>query len=509
LTVSTSLSTGSARPIIAWGPGNIIDSASGDLIQFGDDLVQLEIDMKAPKRPIAASASGASGGNEPSLRGEVLRLAFPAILEMTAHMSVWMVDTAMVGRLGSEALSAVGMSGQIFWTITWVFGALGAGIIAMAARSFGAGDTDETSRLASESIGVAVLMSALLFAAIRGVAGPAANSIAMGEEVRVGMRGYLSVMSYGALPILVLLSGTAILRATGDTRTPLVIAGLANAFNAVADWVLIFGKFGFPRLGVKGAAIASAASFALGAILIICVLLAGRNGVRLRLAHLFKFRKETALRLISLSAPAGLESLLMDGARSVQMFIMTALGDVGFAANQVAVSCESLSFMPGYGFAIASSIMVGQSLGAGDVKRARAGAGECLRQGALIMGVIGILFLSVPQYLVRVFTQQPQVISQASLALRTAGLFQVVIATTDVLNGALRGSGDTRTPLKITALGAWLLRIPLSYLAVRLLHLPLVAVWLINGFDWVARACAIAAAFRSGAWAKSRTPFRS
>ncbi|MGE5485359.1 MAG: MATE family efflux transporter [Ignavibacteriales bacterium] len=454
-----------------------------------------------------ATATG-TNHNGTVLRQEVLRLALPAILEMTAHMSIWMVDTAMVGRLGPEALSAVGMAGQVFWTVTWVFGALGTGTVALASRAFGAGDKEETSRLASESIAVAALMSVFLFAILRGVAGPASNLIAMSGAVREQMREYVYILSYATLPILLQLTGTAVLRATGDTRTPLIIAGLANSFNAVGDWVLIFGKLGFPRLGVRGAAIASAASFVLGDALVMIVLVLGRNGVRLRFPSLAGWRWETAGRLLTLSAPAGLETLLMDGARSVQMFIMTALGDIGFAANQVAVSCESLSFMPGYGFAIASSIMVGQSLGAGEAGRAKAGALECLRMGMLVMGGIGVLFLAIPQHLVSLFTQEPRVVSQAAVALRTAGLFQTVLAATDVLNGALRGSGDTRTPLKITALGAWLLRIPLTYLAVRTLRLPLVAVWLVNGLDWIVRASAVTIAFRSGRWAKTGTLIR-
>ncbi|NPV71959.1 MAG: MATE family efflux transporter [Firmicutes bacterium] len=435
-----------------------------------------------------------------ALRREVLGLAWPASLEMIAYMSIWMVDTAMVGRLGSHALSAVGMAGQVYWTIVWAFAGLGAGTVAITARSYGAGDAVETSRRVTESISVATALALILFGIVRLVAGPASHLISMGEDVQALMREYLVVMSYGALPVLVQMVGSACIRSTGDTRTPLIVSGIANGLNIVGDWALIFGNLGLPALGVRGAAVASVASAALGCILVLIALASGKNGVRLVPRYALGWRRDTVLGLIRLSVPASAEAILMDGARSTQMFIMTALGDVQFAANQVAVVCESLSFMPGYGLAIASSIMVGQSLGARNPVRARQGVRQCLILSIAIMGAMGLLFLTIPGSLVGLFTRQETVAHSAVTVLRLAGLFQPMLATTDVLLGALRGAGDTKTAMRITAFGTWGLRIPLTCLVVRALHMPLAAVWVVNGLEWTARAFLATRAFRAGRW---------
>jgi putative MATE family efflux protein len=440
------------------------------------------------------------------LRREVLRLAVPAILELMTHTSIWMVDTAVVGRLGADALSAVGLGGQVFATALWVFAALGKGAVPLIGRPFGAGDAHETSVRSAEVVSTAAAASLLLFAVVRSLIRPLSGMVAAGEPARSLFRDYLHVMSFGSLPVLVAVAGGAALRSTGDSRTPMFIALISNVFNAVADVVLVFGLFGFPRLEVRGAAIASVASMYIASVLTAVALARGADGARLRLSSLFRWRGDTLRALLVLSAPAALETLLMDGARSLQMLIMTALGSAQFAAHQVALACESLSFMPGYGFAVASGIIAAQSLGGRRPSRARAGTIECLVQGCLAMGAAGLVFLVTPRPLVSIFTSESSVVRAASAALRIAGPVQPLIAATDVLNGALTGAGDTRTPMFVTALGAWLLRVPLTYVVVRVLGWPLVAVWVVNGADWAVRAYLTFAVFRSGRWADSPIP---
>ena len=206
------------------------------------------------------------------------------------------------------------------------------------------------------------------------------------------------------------------------------------------------------------------------------------------------------LRILRLSIPAGLSNLLMDSARTLTIFFIASTGAITLASHQVASTAESLSFMPGYGFAIATSILTGQSLGRQQPDQAvRSARGAWILSG-LVMGGMGLIFFLFPNLIVRLFTDDPTVIPLAAQCLRIAGLIQIPMATTEVFIGVLRGAGDTRTALKITAIGAWLIRVPLCYLAIFVWQLGLTAVWYIMLVEWSVRAVLLLRVFHRGHW---------
>ncbi|CEO90534.1 MATE family efflux transporter [Syntrophaceticus schinkii] len=173
---------------------------------------------------------------------------------------------------------------------------------------------------------------------------------------------------------------------------------------------------------------------------------------------------------------------------------------VPFAAHQVILTAESLSYMPGYGFAVAATSLVGQNLGARKPKRAYQHGMIAARLALMVMGVIALVFLVFPSVIIRIFTSDPQVVGLGALCLRIAAIEQPAIALEMVLAGALRGAGDTRTPAMITTLCTWLLRIPLMYLSIYVFHWGLTAIWIITVIDWVVRASLVIVRFRRGKW---------
>ncbi|HHV78076.1 MAG TPA: MATE family efflux transporter [Firmicutes bacterium] len=438
------------------------------------------------------------------IRSEVLKLAWPAMLEMILHMFLSMIDTAMVSRLGAGALSATALAGQIYWSVAFVTGALGVGTTALAARAYGARDYTEFSRVAHEGVALAILGGISGFCILRASCTVLPGLISMDSEVELLAMEYIQVMSFGLPPFVVWMVGNAVMRSGGDAVSPLIVAAIANSLNVVGDWILIFGKLRMPAMGVRGAALASVVSLYVAALLSLNGLARNGLGFCSVLRGRWSWRWSTVKELISLSVPASFETILSDGARSVQMVIMSSLGKFEFAAHQIAVTCESLSFMPGYGFAVASTVLVGQRLGARERERAHASAMECMRLSLLTMGAIGLLFIFVPSSFTRVFTDDLQVLVPASRVLRIAGYIQPFIGMTDTLAGALRGAGDTRSPLRITALGGWLVRIPLTLIAVRVLGWSLISVWVINGLEWVLKAVLCWNVFRSWDWSPER-----
>lgn len=435
------------------------------------------------------------------IRYSVLRLAWPAMLEMSLHMALSMVDTAMVARLGAGSLAATALAAQVYWTIAMLAGALNTGATAMVSRAFGAGEWSEVRRLSAEAIAAALLAGGVCWITVMAADAVLPSMLAMEAEVKRLCSEYLTTMAWGSVPFMIWIVGNAVLRSTGDAISPLAVAGISNTFNVVADWCLIFGNMGFPKLAVKGAALASVLSMCLGALLTVINLIrrgtvniAGSSQCKLQL------RGSMMQKLVALSLPASLETLLLDGARSVQMIIMSSLDKLEFAAHQIAATCESISYMPGYGLTIACAVLVGQNLGAGDVRRARDSAMQGLLMAMLTMGALGCAFILLPHTLVSIFTGEHGVISPAAQVLRLAGFFQPFVAATDTLGGALRGAGDTKAPLKVTAISAWVLRVPLTFVAVRIAGLPLLAVWWINCMEWVFRAILMWKVFQSEVW---------
>ncbi len=437
----------------------------------------------------------------PITRSEIFTLAWPAILEMTLHMLAWVVDVAMVGRLGATALGAVSLGGQIFFAVAFFLGSLGVGMTALVARRWGAGDTESASRAAAAGLFSAAILGIVAAAAVY-LAAPTVFSLSgfSRQGIASGI-SYMRISAPAAIFMVPTAAANGVMRGTGDTRTPLLVTVIANVINIVGDYLLIFGVGFFPEMGVAGAALAFtisqvvASGFAFYALSL-------RRRVHLSRDSILHPHMPTLKRLLTLSLPAGISVLMMDSARTVTTFIIAAEGEAILAAHQVAITTEALSFMPGYGFALAAGVITGQSLGAGLEDRARAGTIECAKLASLVMGSVGVLFLVFPRELVSVFSSDPALVPLAAACVRIAGLVQIPVALGEVLSGSLRGAGDTRSGMVVASLASWGLRVPLTWFIIRYLGLSLVFVWIALVFEWFLRTSALYLIYRRGHWTK-------
>jgi putative MATE family efflux protein len=448
----------------------------------------------------AISTVFAKQSSDPELDREILKLAWPAIAEMMLHTFIWVVDTAMVGRLGAEALSAVGLSGSVYWNVLWVFSAIAVGAMAIVARSVGAGDTRRAAHAAGQALLISIALGILFtfgtyFSAplIFRLGGFEKNVSAMGVE-------YLRIIGAGSVLLVLTKVGAGVLRGAGDTRTPMFVAVVANTINAVGDYVLIFGLLGFPELGVKGAAIATLVANLASGILTLVALFQKRSRLSIGIWDLLRLDMTTIKTLVNLSIPAAVEEALMSTARILSSFMITSLGTVAFAAHQVTIAAESLSFMPGLGFSTASGVLVGQNLGAGRADRAERVAYRSIRYAVIVMGGSALIFFSIPRLIVSFFTNDTEVILLASTCLWIAGFEQVFIGIGDTFRGSLRGAGDTLSALRMTVIGTWLVRVPVIALIIYVFHLSLPAVWVGICFEWVIRAVLGWKYFSRGNW---------
>jgi len=303
-----------------------------------------------------------------------------------------------------------------------------------------------------------------------------------------------STLIFLVIPFTVLLQVmSSILQGTGDTKTPMYAMIVVNLLHILIAYPLIYGRWGLPALGVQGAAIAVGIAEAVGMcyLAIRCVPLLHRS------THI---RFDLFRTIWQVGAPVSGERIVQQAGILAYTKIVLLYGTVAYAAHQVGLSIESLSFLPGYGFAIAAATMVGQSIGAGKYTRAKLENWEANRLATAIMSVMGIVFFFFPYVLLRAFTNDVSVIELGTLFLKIVALLQIPLALTMVLAGSLRGAGDTHFIMVATTIGMWLVRVPIALIAGVWLHLEVFYVWLAMIADWTLRMVLMLWRYRSERW---------
>jgi putative MATE family efflux protein len=289
------------------------------------------------------------------------------------------------------------------------------------------------------------------------------------------------------------------MRGAGDTRTPLVIMLISNGINIGLAWTLTRGL----NWGVAGNGTAVTIGYVVGGLLSLIVLFARRGVIQIKLADLEPDRAYIE-RILNVGLPAGGEQLLLQSALSYSAVLITGFGTAAYAAHQIGLRLSALSYLPGWGFSIAATTLVGQELGAKNPAGARSACTHALIYAVLVMSAIGVLLFVFDEPIIRIFTDDANVIREGSKALRIAGLIQPILAYSFVHGGSLRGAGDTRTTMLITATSVWGLRIIVTFLLGNVLGFGISGAWLAMGADFLFRGAFFSRRWRSGKWATLR-----
>jgi putative MATE family efflux protein len=330
--------------------------------------------------------------------------------------------------------------------------------------------------------------------------------MAMGVSGQVAslVEQYIRVFSFAFPFVGAASAATAAMRGSSDARRPLVVMLIVNGVNIIASWTLLNGvpAWGIPAFGVVGSAIGAAIGWTLGAALAFTFLLrAHPKAPTIRMPDL-RPRLETARRILRVGLPSAAELLVLQlGVIYFGRFVV-ALGATPYAAYATINTVESIGTLPGFGFAVATTALVGQALGASDPKLAERTVYAALRPCLMVMCVIGALALLFPHFIFGLFVADHAVAAAGELAMRVSILTLTVSAFAFIFNGALRGAGDTKFPVVVRAAGTWGLRIPLAILLIPLLGLP--GARLAMALDFGAQAGLSYWRFRSGKWRKAR-----
>lgn len=391
----------------------------------------------------------------------MLHLAGPIVLAELGWTLMGMVDTVVVGRLPASADSIAAVSlGSILFFVVAIFGVgLLLGLDTLVSQAFGAGDRADCHRSLMNALYLAGPLSAILMAVLWGCV-PLLQRLGERPEVLRLLYPYLITLTWSVFPLLAYFALRRYLQAVNVVRPVMFALISANAINLAGNFALVFGKWGAPALGVKGSAYATVISRVyMTAVLAGALIWSEKPGPHWPLAiDLGRMRE-----ILRLGLPAGMQILLETGVFAVAAALLGRLDSVSLAAHQIALNAASFTFMVTLGIGSAAAVRVGQALGRQDRESAAVSGWTAFGIGVAFMACAAVVFWTLPMHLAAVFSPDAEVIRVSISLLFVAGFFQIFDGTQVVLAGALRGAGDTRTPMYCHFFGYWVVGLPLGY----------------------------------------------
>lgn len=468
----------------------------------GDEMAAENLLGTSPGNASSLPRTMAIPGEEPTrqkVRKRIIDLAGPTLVEMFLVTFVQMIDMMMVGHVGPAAVAAVGLTNQPILFALSAFMALNVGTTAIVARSIGAGDRLTAERAATQTLVITVLLAVL----VAGFGFHFAREIILlmgaGPDVVRAGTGFMQLVSLSLIFSTIGMSVTAVLRGAGDTKTPMWVNALTNVLVIIGDYVFIYGHLGFQAMGAVGAGWATLLARVFSAAIFLYLIISRRSALTISWRG---YRYDAALvgRILKVGFPAALEQFAMRGGMLTFVRIVASLGTVTYAAHQIALNVLGLSFMPGMAFGMAATTLVGQNLGAKRPDWAEKSGYETRYLGMILATFMGAVFFLGGPWIMRLYTNEPEVIHLGSIALKIIGLVQPAQSTQFVLAGGLRGAGDTRWPLYATTAGVWGVRLTLASLLVLHLNAGLTGAWIAMAVDQFARSLFIGYRYKSGKW---------
>lgn len=433
------------------------------------------------------------------LRKRIKDLALPALAEQLMSTLFGMVDMVMVGHVSTASLAAVGLSNQPTMLTLAVFQALNIGSTALVARFMGTDDRKSATRVVEQTLIVTFALG--LIAMLLGYTNAERLMIFMGAEPEVLPLAtqYFSIISMGFIFVNISLGVGAVLRGAGDTITPMRYNIIANSINMVLNYILIFGKMGFPALGVKGAAIATITAQGVGMTLALLSIHHPDAVLNLSEHRGISIDIDLLRRILNIGIPAMIEQLLFRTGQMEFARTVAGLGTTVYAAHQVAVNVFGLSFAPSVAFSIAATTLVGQTLGAGRPDLAEKYGLETRKIGMMVAVAIASSFFFFGRQIAGIYSDDLQVIAMAAGCLKFIAIIQPMQSTQFILAGALRGAGDTKGPLISSFVAIWGIRVVLAKVFIRL-GLGLNGAWLASLCDQIFRSTFMYLRYNAGKW---------
>lgn len=419
---------------------------------------------------------------------DVISISIPAVGETILYNIISMFDIMLVGRYsGKIAISATGLSNEILLTFSNIFISLGicVAITSLIARNVGSYKLNIAEEYASIGFFIGIIISFFLAMIFFIYCNKILYLAGARGEILTLATNFMKVCSVGIFFSMLSSILCSIRRGYSDTSTPFLIAAIVIIINLILDILLIFGFAGFPVLGIMGAAFAKTIAQFIGFIFIFIYSITNSK-IKIKIKYLCKFNIPRLKELIRFSLPCSFEEAAFSISRLVSNLIIMRISSTAYAANQIANAVESISLMPGVGLGIAATTLVGLKVGEHNSKKAKEYAKICIYIGVVIMLFCSFFFLIMPNLLISFFikSSEREVISLSSACLKIGAIEQPFLAISIIATGAMKGAGNAKTPLYITIMSSWFIRLPLMFYFIYILKSSVTYVWWITTIQW-------------------------
>lgn len=445
-----------------------------------------------------------------TLMSTIFTLAWPTVTEQALQTIVQYADTAQVGRMGYNASAAVGLSSTTLWLVRSPLWAIAMGVLSCVSQALGAKDTERVKRVASQSV-LLTLVSGVVLTVLTLAAAPFLPGWLGAEEIIYRDAAvYFAVVCTPTLFVSSSIIFAAVLRATGDTKTPMRINILMNVVNVLLNfllinrpWTLRIGALALPvwgaGWGVTGAAIATASSYVVGGTLMFLAALRspdlGLRGIKLRLD------RPVMHRCLEISAPIAAQRVFNELGHVMFTGIITHnLSTLAIATHTIAITAEQAFYVPGFGMQAAAATLAGYSVGAKDEEKLGQYSGAIMAIAVFLMGSMSVFLFLFPGTFMGLFTPDQEVIALGADVLRIVSVSEPFFAMLIILEGVFNGAGDTRAPFLISLATMWGVRIVCTLLCVGVFHLGLTAVWWCMVADNMSCFLAMLIRYRGRSW---------
>ncbi len=409
---------------------------------------------------------------------QTAQLAYPVMIGQLGFIMMGVVDSMMVGGLGAIPLAAASVANSLFILILIIGLGISFAVTPLVAIAVGAEKHSECNMIFNQSIWINLLLGMLLFAATY-VCADFLKYLNQPAAVVAQAISYTKILGLSMLPIMLFQTYKQFIEGLSVTRPGMIVTILANFINAGVNWILIYGKLGFPALGLDGAGWATFFSrLFMGTVLMFYVIKSKHFSEYNVLIKFKGFSIRIIKRILALGFPSAVQYVFEVGAFSFAVIMIGWLGTKQLAAHQIAISLASISYMATLGISTAGAIRVGNAVGKNDVKEIRRSGFTAILMGASLMAGAGIIFVIFRRFLPSLYIDDPAVISIASSLLIIASIFQISDGTQAVGIGVLRGLTDVKIPTLITFVAYWIVGLPIAYLFGFILNLQVIGVWI-------------------------------
>ena len=424
------------------------------------------------------------------IKRDIYQIIIPMILENILQISANLVITAMVGRLLANDISAQGICIRITDTLWCFYKGVAIGATGLIARAYGAGRHQDCRKIAEQTI-LTEMIIVFVFQVVLYFKAPLfLGFFSKDPQILSLAEGYMKTIIFEFPFVVITTVVTASFQGYGNTKIPMYIAVLMNVVNIVCGYCFIFGAFGIPGMGIKGAATALLTAQAVGAGTGLYLLYKKKGGLFRKVPsehRFFSFDKKCIYEIYTTGIPAALETVFWQVSAIILSKVILFYGNQAFAAYQLGIQAEEITEMPAIGFSTASTTLAARAIGMQDEELRKVYFKEQLKVGVFISSITSVLLIFLPRFFMTLMTDKPELQAIGVVYVFVMGFIQIPQNLSRIYNGTIRAMGYKNAPMLVAGFGIWIVRIPLCMLAAYVLRLPLTIIWIIIAMDQVSR----------------------